>query len=356
MSPKLNLFTSAVLASTLLASPLTLTAAQASGTAATLTTELSAVETAPPAAEVPIAPLAVPEAVETAPETAPTAIAEPPLAVDTAEAFIDRNVDYSLGATQQAPSGYEAPSEIVIIPGTQSATTADSTSAIAPPTAPIALESVNVNSGGVNWSESSAAATTSSSNGQSNYANVNPGLPYLGNKLLQAFARMGNENLKMLFPVGIPAEITSLFGWRIHPISGTQRMHTGTDIGAPMGTPVLASLSGRVILADMMGGYGLTVAIEHDNGVRQTMYAHLSELFVKPGDMVQQGTVIGRVGSTGASTGPHLHFEFRQMMPDGTWVALDAGQHLQVALGDLVKSLQIAQQAIKPVAQNPKKP
>jgi murein DD-endopeptidase MepM/ murein hydrolase activator NlpD len=342
------------LASALLASPLTLTAAQASSTAATLETELSAVEAAPPAAELPIAPLEVPVAVEAAPEPAPTAIAEPPLAVDTAEAFIDRSVDYSLGATQQAPSGYEAPSEIVIIPGTQNATSG-ALSAIAPPTAPIAVESVNMGSGGVNWGESSAPASLSSSS-QGNYASVNPGLPYLGNKLLQAFARMGNENLKMLFPVGIPAEITSLFGWRIHPISGTQRMHTGTDIGAPMGTPVLATLSGRVILADMMGGYGLTVAIEHDNGIRQTMYAHLSELFVKPGDMVQQGTVIGRVGSTGASTGPHLHFEFRQMMPDGTWVALDAGQHLQVALGDLVKSLQIAQQAIKPMAQNVKKP
>jgi murein DD-endopeptidase MepM/ murein hydrolase activator NlpD len=352
MSPKLHLFTSAVLASTLLTSPLSLAPARAASTATPLeTTPTTALAESAPPVELPAAPLEVPAAVEIAPEPAPAAVVAPPLAVDTAEAFIDRSVDYSLGATQQAPAGYEPPSEIVIIPGTQNAATMP----IAPPTATGTMELGSVASGGAGSSASVAIAAPSSSS-MGNYASVNPGLPYLGNKLLQAFARMGNENLKMLFPVGIPAEITSLFGWRIHPISGTQRMHTGTDIGAPMGTPVLASLSGRVILADMMGGYGLTVAIEHDNGVRQTMYAHLSELFVKPGDMVQQGAVIGRVGSTGASTGPHLHFEFRQMMPDGTWVALDAGQHLQVALGDLVKSLQIAQQPIKPVAQTTKKP
>ena len=154
----------------------------------------------------------------------------------------------------------------------------------------------------------------------------------------------GLQDLKLLFPLAIPAPITSLFGWRIHPISGTQRLHTGTDLGAPMGTPVLAALAGRVILADIMGGYGITVALEHENGIRQTLYAHLSELFVRPGDAVQQGTVIGRVGSTGASTGPHLHFELRQMLPDGTWVAQDASQKLEFALAQLVQSLQIAQQ------------
>jgi murein DD-endopeptidase MepM/ murein hydrolase activator NlpD len=163
----------------------------------------------------------------------------------------------------------------------------------------------------------------------------------------------GLDQLRMGFPIAIPAPITSLFGWRVHPISGTQRLHTGTDIGAPMGAPIMASLGGRVILADNMGGYGITVAIEHDNGTRQTLYAHMSELFVRPGDIVQQGTVIGRVGSTGASTGPHLHFELRQMLPDGTWVAQDASQHLEQSMVKLVQSLQIAQQpqktALKPV-------
>ncbi len=163
----------------------------------------------------------------------------------------------------------------------------------------------------------------------------------------------GLDSMRMGFPIAIPAPITSLFGWRVHPISGTQRLHTGTDIGAPMGAPVMASLGGRVILADNMGGYGITVAIEHDNGIRQTLYAHMSDIFVRPGDIVQQGTVIGRVGSTGASTGPHLHFELRQMLPDGTWVAQDASQHLERSMAQLVQSLQIAQQpqktAMKPV-------
>lgn len=153
----------------------------------------------------------------------------------------------------------------------------------------------------------------------------------------------GLEKLRMVFPIAVPAPITSSFGWRTHPISGTQRLHTGTDIGAPMGTPVMAAMSGRVILADHMGGYGISVAIEHDNGIRQTLYAHMSEIFVRPGDIVQQGTVIGRVGSTGASTGPHLHFELRQMLPDGTWVAQDVGQHLGYAMAQLVQSLQRAQ-------------
>jgi murein DD-endopeptidase MepM/ murein hydrolase activator NlpD len=175
-------------------------------------------------------------------------------------------------------------------------------------------------------------------------------MPYFDSKL-QMSRVAGLENLRLMFPVAIPAPITSLFGWRIHPISGAQRMHTGTDIGAPMGTPVLAALNGRVILADSMGGYGITVAMEHENGMRQTLYAHMSELFVRPGDMVQQGTVIGRVGSTGASTGAHLHFELRQMLPDGTWVAQDAGQPLQIAMSTLVQSLQIAQRPQATIAQ-----
>ncbi|MBD2325600.1 M23 family metallopeptidase [Alkalinema sp. FACHB-956] len=155
------------------------------------------------------------------------------------------------------------------------------------------------------------------------------------------------RNLGLIFPLAIPAEITSIFGWRIHPITGDQRMHTGTDIGAPMGTPVLAALTGRVLLADLLGGYGLTVALEHNNGTQQTLYAHLSELFVKPGEVIQKGTVIGLVGSTGNSTGPHLHFELRQQTEDGSWVAQDAGQELEFAMASLVKSLQIAQQPQK---------
>ncbi len=175
--------------------------------------------------------------------------------------------------------------------------------------------------------------------------------PYFNPNQIKYPSLPGLEQLRLMFPVAIPAPITSLFGWRIHPLTGAQRMHTGTDIGAPMGAPVLAALAGRVILADMMGGYGLAVAVEHENGTRQTLYGHLSELFVRPGDIVQQGTVIGRVGSTGASTGPHLHFELRQMLPDGTWVAQDAGNPLEQSMANLVQSLQVAQQPQPAVAQ-----
>ncbi len=213
----------------------------------------------------------------------------------------------------------------------------------ASPQAPIRLGPINISSAGISLSAPSSVK------------------PYFPGKLL-SLANLANlPKLQMVFPVAIPAPITSLFGWRIHPITGASRMHTGTDIGAPMGTPVMAALSGRVILADMMGGYGLAVAIEHDNGARQTLYGHMSELFVKPGDMVNQGTVIGRVGSTGASTGPHLHFELRQMTTDGTWVAQDAGSQLELSLTNLTQSLQVAHKlqpgmtktAVKPTLTQP---
>jgi murein DD-endopeptidase MepM/ murein hydrolase activator NlpD len=156
--------------------------------------------------------------------------------------------------------------------------------------------------------------------------------------------------VQLVFPLAIPAAISSAFGWRVHPISGEQRLHTGTDLAAPMGTPVLAAYAGQVAIADFLGGYGLTVALDHNKGTQQTLYAHLSEVFVKPGEMVKQGEVIGRVGTTGNSTGPHLHFEFRQLTSDG-WVAMDAGAQLEYAMAQLVKAMQVAQ--TKP---NPSKP
>ncbi len=175
--------------------------------------------------------------------------------------------------------------------------------------------------------------------------------PYFSGNL--KLPKMPNlASLGMMFPLSIPSPITSFFGWRVHPITGDQRVHTGTDIAAPMGTPVIAALNGRVLLADFLGGYGMTVALEHGQGSQQTLYAHLSELFVKPGQVVQKGTVIGRVGSTGNSTGPHLHFEMRQQLPDGSWIAIDAGQQLEVAMTDLSQALKVAQQPQAPNAQS----
>ncbi|MEA5532886.1 M23 family metallopeptidase [Crocosphaera sp. XPORK-15E] len=146
----------------------------------------------------------------------------------------------------------------------------------------------------------------------------------------------------LIFPLPVVASITSAFGWRTHPIAGTGRMHNGTDIGAPLGTPVLAVYAGEVLNADWLGGYGLAVTLRHLEGTQESLYAHLSEIYVQPGEWVEQGTVVGRVGSTGYSTGPHLHFEWRHLTEQG-WVAVDAGVHLEYALDNLMRAMQVAQ-------------
>jgi len=137
----------------------------------------------------------------------------------------------------------------------------------------------------------------------------------------------GNGNRGLLFPLIGSAVTTSPFGWRLHPVLGSWIMHSGRDLAAPEGTPVVAALSGRVLSSGDAGGYGLAIEVEHESPQRRTLYGHLSELYVKPGDSVRQGEVIGRVGSTGLSTGPHLHFELR-LPQDGGWVATDPGEML----------------------------
>lgn len=146
------------------------------------------------------------------------------------------------------------------------------------------------------------------------------------------------KGLSFIFPLAMPAPITSGFGWRVHPVSGDRRFHSGTDLGAPMGTPVLAAADGKVALSDWLNGYGLAIILSHQDDTRETLYGHLSEVFVKPGQWVEKGTVIGRVGSTGLSTGPHLHFELRQKTPSG-WQAIDPGVQLKSALARLVKAM-----------------
>jgi murein DD-endopeptidase MepM/ murein hydrolase activator NlpD len=104
--------------------------------------------------------------------------------------------------------------------------------------------------------------------------------------------------------------VTSDFGWRIHPILGIELFHTGIDIGAPYGTPIKAAASGKVTMAAWYGGYGNCTIIDHGDGL-STLYAHQSSFKVAAGQSVSQGQLIGYVGSTGLSTGPHLHFETR---------------------------------------------
>lgn len=115
--------------------------------------------------------------------------------------------------------------------------------------------------------------------------------------------------------IGWPApgysKITSPYGYRTHPILKKKKLHTGIDIAVPSGTTVVAANSGTVIFSGYNGGYGNTVIIDH-GGKISTLYAHNSKLLVKVGDKVEKGKAITKSGSTGLSTGPHLHFEVRE--------------------------------------------
>lgn len=104
--------------------------------------------------------------------------------------------------------------------------------------------------------------------------------------------------------------ISSRYGYRTHPIYGTRRLHTGIDIAAPNGRPIIAVADGKVLSAGWRGGYGLAVVIDHGGGMA-TLYAHQSRLTVGAGEVVEQGQKIGEIGSTGNSTGNHVHFEVR---------------------------------------------
>lgn len=115
---------------------------------------------------------------------------------------------------------------------------------------------------------------------------------------------------KLAFPVPSHKTVNSPYGWRIHPIYGDRRLHTGIDIPAPTGTPVIASADGVVTHSGNLGGYGKTVMINHGNNV-VTLYAHNSALKVTKGQKVNGGTVIALVGATGQVTGAHSHFEVR---------------------------------------------
>lgn len=112
------------------------------------------------------------------------------------------------------------------------------------------------------------------------------------------------------WPVTGYYEISSPFGWRIHPITGKKSLHTGVDLPAPTGTPIHAAGAGVVIFSGWYGGYGNAIIVDHGGGI-STLYGHQSQLSASEGQEVTVGKTIGYVGSTGFSTGPHLHFEVR---------------------------------------------
>jgi len=112
-------------------------------------------------------------------------------------------------------------------------------------------------------------------------------------------------------PVGTLSQLSSTYGWRKHPFNSEPSVHEGLDFAAPSGTPILAAAGGVVRTAARHSGFGNLIEIDHGDGLL-TRYAHAEVLLVKKGDLVSRGQMIARVGSTGLSTGPHLHFEVRQ--------------------------------------------
>lgn len=135
----------------------------------------------------------------------------------------------------------------------------------------------------------------------------------------------GWRDLRLLYPLVGVAEQIDPWGWRWSERRGAWRMHTGVDLAAVQGTPVLAARAGRVRLVESVGAYGLSVLIDHGQGL-ETLYAHLLDAFVQPGQSVEAGAAIGRLGMSGSASGPHLHFELRQRGAELT--ALDPTPHL----------------------------
>jgi len=127
-------------------------------------------------------------------------------------------------------------------------------------------------------------------------------------RILESYKYGTAPSGKFMWPVA--GRITSRFGWRIHPIFGVRRFHSGIDIAAPYGSLVKAADGGQIVQAGYFGGYGYSIMVYHGGGFA-TWYAHLSSINVSVGQFVERGQVIGLVGSTGWSTGPHLHFEVR---------------------------------------------
>ena len=134
--------------------------------------------------------------------------------------------------------------------------------------------------------------------------------------IFQAWKRLDTgltANIGIAIPSRRPIEqmsLSSSYGMRVHPITGKLARHNGVDIPAPYGTPIYATADGIVGRAQRLGGYGNYVEIEHGNAI-ETRYGHMSSFIVRPGQQVKKGDVIGYVGSTGRSTGNHLHYEVR---------------------------------------------
>lgn len=131
------------------------------------------------------------------------------------------------------------------------------------------------------------------------------------------------ETIKLQYPLPNLATEISPYGWRFSDQREQWRLHTGHDLIAPAGTGVLAALTGKALIVQPISGYGLTVLLDHGNGW-QTLYAHLLDARVRPGQLVQTGEQIGNVGKSGYASTAHLHFELRRLK-NGQRMAIDPG-------------------------------
>lgn len=145
-------------------------------------------------------------------------------------------------------------------------------------------------------------------------------------------SRLFDQKMRsMMVPTQMPVSegnLGSIFGWRIDPITGGSALHTGLDFQADPGTPILAAAGGVVVVQEFHSAYGKMIEIDHGNDL-VTRYAHASAVFVKQGDLIRRGQKIAEVGSTGRSTGAHLHFEVLvQGVPQDPQKFLEAGSNL----------------------------
>ncbi|MEM8696248.1 MAG: M23 family metallopeptidase [Pseudomonadota bacterium] len=155
--------------------------------------------------------------------------------------------------------------------------------------------------------------------------------------------RRGVMAIPSLEPVAENYRLSSNFGMRRHPILGGRRMHSGVDMAGPVGTPIYATADGIVGRAQWLGGYGKYIEINH-GGEIQTRYGHLSRILVEPGARVTRGQLIGRMGSTGRSTGSHLHYEVRIAgRPVNPMPFMTSGAYLaQMAVADTATETRMA--------------
>lgn len=310
---------------------------------------------AAPVLTVPVAPVASEQILRTMQDSSSPSIAreEVPVLLNPVDNFADSN-DYGLNSRPNSNSPHNnqlnesRPDTIVLnerstgcakvlvngaVPDQICPVTELASTPLAMPSPPVASFPSGIQPVSVLGMEVSQGGFQLASNSTSNKTSSN----FLSRN--RPVGRPGAGRGTFMFPLTIPAVITSIFGWRVHPISGNYRIHSGTDLGADQGTPVIAVTDGRVASADYLGGYGLAVILRHENNTQESLYAHLSQILVQPGEEVTQGTVIGLVGSTGNSTGPHLHFEWRVVTENG-WVAVDPTVHLQFALEQFVIALE----------------